>query len=722
MIARILTKIILLVFCMTVFAAERRPWNDPYPADDPNANTYYTSFTERPKHLDPARSYSSNEWVIINQIYEPPFQYHYLKRPYQLEPLTAVAMPEMTYYDAHEKVLASNASIEQIAYTVYRIKIKRGILYQPHPAFAQDESGAYRYHTLSVQELDEIDDINDFPQTGTRELTAEDYIYQIKRLADPEFTSPIFGMMAAYIVGLGDFEAVLKNFYQQTNEDWIDLRDRVLTGVTLIDKYTYEIKLKGVYPQFQYWLATPFFGPMPWEATRFFSQPGLIEKNITLDWYPIGTGPYMLKTNNPNQEIVLLKNPNFHGEQYPNEGESKDQKVGLLNNQGRSLPFIDKIQFVMEKESIPYWNKFLQGYYDTSGISSDSFDTALQSSANGGLTLTEDLVQKGIKLDTVVLPSTFYWGFNMEDPIVGGYSDQKKWLRQAISIAIDLEEYIEIFMNGRGIAAQGPIPPSIFGYQAGEKGINPYIYEWDASQKMPKRKSIEVAKNLLSKAGYPNGIDPKTGRPLVLNFDTVMSSGPDSQALLAWMRKQFQKLGIQLVIQATQYNRFQEKMSTGQAQIFNWGWNADYPDPENFLFLLYGPNKKVIRGGENAANYNNEAVNQLFKKMKSMPDGPERLDLIVDLLEIVRSDSPWIWGIHPKQYILKHQWIGPTKPNAISSNTIKYVELNPDMRNDLRTEWNQPILWPLAIGSGLLLLIVIPAWFQYRRKEHRGAL
>jgi oligopeptide transport system substrate-binding protein len=706
---------------MTAYAVDR-PWNDPYPSDDEDASTFYTSFTERPKHLDPARSYSSNEWVIINQIYEPPFQYHYLKRPYQLEPLVADSMPDITYLDKSGNELPKTVDPTKVAYTHYRIKIKPGILYQPHPAFAQDDSKGYRYHNLNEDELDDIESIENFSQSGTRELIADDFVYQIKRLADPKFTAPIFGMMANYIVGLADFETKLKKYYENSDENWIDLRNRNIEGVNAVDRYTYEITLKGTYPQFLYWLATPFFAPLPWEADRFFSQPGLVEKNITLDWFPVGTGPYMLRTNNPSQEIILVKNPNFHGEQYPSEGEPGDIDLGLLKNKGKSIPFIGKIQFVMEKESIPYWNKFLQGYYDSSGISSDSFDSALQSSASGGLTLTEDLSEKGIKLNSIVLPSTFYWGFNMEDEIVGGQSKQKKLLRQAISIAIDLEEYIEIFLNGRGIAAQGPIPPGIFGYQEGKSGINPYIYEWDDAKKMPRRKSIEAAQALLAEAGYPKGIDPKTGRPLVLNFDTVVSSGPDSQAMLAWMRKQYQKLGIQLVVRATQYNRFQEKMSTGQEQIFSWGWNADYPDPENFLFLLYGPNHKVKNGGENAANYDDPTVNALFEKMKSMPDSPERLAVIEKLLKKVQSDSPWIWGVHPKQFMLNHQWIGPTKPNSISTNTIKYVELDPKLRAKFRTQWNQPILWPAFIFIGLLLLIILPAALQYYRKEHRGVL
>ena len=156
-------------------------------------------------------------------------------------------------------------------------------------------------------------------------------------------------------------------------------------------------------------------------------------------------------------------------------------------------------------------------------------------------------------------------------------------------IAVDYEEYISIFANGRGVASQGPIPPGIFGNVAGEEGVNTFVYDWKLGE--PKRKNIEIAKELMIQAGYAGGIDPKTNKQLVLNFDTP-AAGPDAKAQLNWMRKQYQKIGIQLVIRATDYNRFQEKMRNGTSQIFQWGWNADYPDPENFFFLLYGPKFK----------------------------------------------------------------------------------------------------------------------------------
>ena len=389
----------------------------------------------------------------------------------------------------------------------------------------------------------------------------------------------------------------------------------------------------------------------------------------------------------------------------------------MLADAGKPLPFVDRVVFKLEKENIPYWNKFLQGYFDTSGISSDSFDQAIQFNSAGDATLTDTMREKGIRLETTIATSTSYMGFNMLDPVIGGDSVRARKLRQAVSIALDYEEYISIFLNGRGIAAQGPIPPGIFGYVDGAHGINSIVYDWVNNE--PQRKPLAIAQKLLDEAGYKNGIDPDTGNPLILNFDTPSGSGPDSKARLDWMRKQFAKLNIQLVIRNTDYNRFQDKMLKGSAQIYQWGWNADYPDPENFLFLLYGPNAKAAKNGENAANYDNPEFNRLFEKMKVMDNTPARQAIIDAMVEIARRDAPWVWGFNPKQFSLYHAWFGNANANQMVNNSLKYKRIDPQLRARLRDEWNPPVMWPLGLIAVLLLLGSLPAVVTYWRKEHR---
>ncbi len=704
-----LSKILFLLFLLFIIilsACDSNELNNPYVEKNESLTILYASFSERPKHLDPAVSYSSNEYTFIAQIYEPPFQYHYLKRPYQLIPLTATQLPTIHYLNAAGELLTNDANEKDIVFSEYIIDIQPGINYQPHPAFSKDKEGNFAYHRLNETSLKSINSLNDFTNTGSRELIAEDYVYQIKRLASPKIHSPIAEIMKQYIDGFSEFAERLKN------QPKIKVKDLSMTGVKSLNRYQYKIRIKGKYPQFKFWLAMPFFAPMPWEADVFYSQPELINRNITLDWYPIGTGAYLLTENNPNQRMVLSKNPNFHGEKYPVEGESTDAKNGLLNDAGKALPFIDKVVYTLEKETIPYWNKFLQGYYDASGIASDSFDQAVQFVSNGDTQLTRNMQQKGIQLQTSVATSIYYLGFNMLDTIVGGDIEKSRKLRQAISIAIDYEEYISIFNNGRGIAAQGLLPPGIYGFLGGKKGFNPYVYD-----KLMVRKPIDSAKKLMVQAGYNNGIDPKTGEALTLYFDTS-STSVDERPRMNWFRKQFAKLGIKLVIRATDYNRFQEKMRNGNAQIFIWGWNADYPDPENFFFLLYGKNGKVKHGGENAGNYNNPQFDRLFEQMRNKDNTNERFQIIQQMQEIVRHDAPWVFGIHPKNFILSHSWYHNLKPNLMANNSLKYTSIDQIVRAKKRKQWNQPVFFPLLLAILGLILLFIPAIHAYRKRLH----
>jgi len=279
---------------------------------------------------------------------------------------------------------------------------------------------------------------------------------------------------------------------------------------------------------------------------------------------------------------------------------------------------------------------------------------------------------------------------------------------------VDFEEFISIFANGRGIAAQSPLPPGIFGYRDGEAGINHTVYDWVDGA--PRRKSIEEARRLLAEAGYPDGVDAQTHQPLVINLDTT-ASGVGSKARLDWLRKQFDKLNVQLVVRSTDYNRFQDKVRKGDTQMFYFGWNADYPDPENFLFLLHSAQAKVTKGGENAANYSSPEYDKLFEQMKNMENSVQRQVIIDQMLEILRHDSPWLWGFHPKSYVLRHSWLHNVKPNVMANNKLKYWRVDAGQRDLLRREWNQPARWPLWLSVAALLLFGGWMWRMLRKRE-----
>jgi len=710
----------LLFSLLCALSLHASVWNSPYSTEQRAGNTLFSVFSSPPKHLDPVRSYNANEWSFLGQIYEPPLQYNYLKRPYTLEPLTLQRMPEVHFLDANKQEV--NATAKDIAYTRYLFSLRHDIRYAPHPAFVQDTNGSLHYKAIDKTILSTLTSVYELPKTASRLLRAEDYVYAIKRMAVRQYHSPVLDMMMHYIVGLKAYSQKVTEIAKEKRKAMraLDLRAYEIEGVKALDALTFEILIKGKYPQFLYWMSMNFFAPIPWEADLFYQQEGLRAKNISFDTYPVGTGAYFLATNNPNHKMVLQRNPYFHTEYYPHINADEAREMGidaaLLDDAGKKLPFIDKAVYTLEKESIPLWNKFLQGYYDASGISAESFDQAVQISPSGDMGLSDEMKRKDIRLLGSVEPSIFYMAFNMADPVVGGYSIKAKKLRQAISIAQNQEEYISIFMNERGVAAQGPIPPGIFGYKEGKEGTNFVVYDWVDGKRV--RKSIAVAKKLLAEAGYPEGVSQETGKRLKLYYDTT-ATGPDDRALMDWRRKQFEKLGIELVIRATDYNRFQDKVRKGKVQIFSWGWNADYPDPENFLFLLYGGNAVIETNGAgiNSANYQNPEFDTLFDEIKTMENSPLREAKIDRMVQIAREDAPWVWGVYPKSLALVHSWFGNVASNAMANNTLKYKRIDPKLRLQKQQQWNQPVRAPLYLLVLALCLLGAGLYRTYRKHQ-----
>ncbi|HLG42788.1 MAG TPA: ABC transporter substrate-binding protein, partial [Planctomycetota bacterium] len=644
-------------------------------------------------------------------------------------PLTAVEVPKPEYFDKAGNPLPAEAPAEVVARAVYTLRLRPGIKYQDHPCFAPldpefDFSG--------------IRSIEDFPNKATRDLKAHDYVWQIKRLANPINDCPILSVLENKIDGLDELAqrlaAELEHvraerkkaagaLYNQEKDErenpiFLDLDRFDFPGARVVDDLTFQIVLKVKYPQMKYWLAMPFFSPLPKEADRFYAQGALVARSITLNTSAVGTGAYRFDRFKPNREIVLTRNENYRGTPYPSEGMPEDREAGLLADAGKTMPFVDKAIYKLEKEAIPRWTKFLQGYYDTSLIASDVFSQAVSLSSVGALDLSDEMRTKGIELMKDPEPTLYYYAFNMHDDVVGGYTPERKKLRQAISIAVDVEEYIQIFRNGRDMSPNGPIPPGIFGNRTGREGLNPVVYEWDEATDQPRRKSIDDAKTLLAEAGYPLGRGPD-GKPLVLYFDNSLT-GSEAKAELDWFRKQFAKLGIDLQSRTTDYNRFQDKASEGNFQILQWGWIADYPDPENFTFLLYGPNSKKNAGGENAANYDNPEFNRLFKRMEAMDDTPERQAVIDKLVATYREDCPWIPLFFLVEYQLNNPWYRNSKAMAIGGGTLKYRRVDPALREKLRAEWNEPVWWPLALLGILVVGGAVPAVLHVRRLQRRG--
>lgn len=703
----------LLFTCCFLLACQKGAPNNPHLDWHAGSNTFFSSFSDPPKTLDPSQAYNENEIVFLAQVVDPPLQYSYWKRPYTVEPLALTTLPSLSFEDEDHQPLPNDAPINLIAYSVYTLHLRNDLTYQLHPAFALNQDGSFNASNLDAKKMASWHSPFDFPVLANRKVTADDYAYAIKRLASPSVNSPIYSLMARHIVGLSQLRKQLVKAYQPGV--FLDLRQFPLAGVKVVDSSTLQIELRGVYPQFLYWLTMTFFAPMPWEVDKFYQNPNVAAQNIGVNTYPVGSGAYNIQDNSPNRQIVLVKNPYYHHDTYPNVPPNFPNNLQALA--GKQLPFIEHAVFKQESEALPRWQKFLQGYYDSAGVGGDLFNQAIRISPSGQTLLTNDLQKKGMRLQMQVLPSVFYFGFNMRDPVVGGMSAKKRALRHAIGIVLNNEYYNQLFLNGQAISAQGPIPPGIFGGQKDCLGMDNFRYRCINGQ--PVRLRLTDAKALMAQAGYPNGQDPKTKRALRLRFDTSLGVSPDERSQLDWLRQQFAKLGIVLDINVTQQSRFEEQIRAGRVEMFIWGWNADYPDPENFLMLLYSNNRMVPFGGENSSNYINPMYDKLFEWMRNLPNGPLRAQLIAQMVTIVQKDAPMIWLFYPRAYQLLQPWVGPTISQGIANNTLKYLSLNPSLRVKLQHTWNRPDVWPLLLFIVLILALIFLAWLSYYRRQHR---
>jgi ABC-type transport system substrate-binding protein len=352
--------------------------------------------------LDPGNYRDVYSALVIYQICEPLYVYHYLKRPYEMIPLTAESMPDI--------------SPDGLVYT---IRIKQGVRFQDDPCF---EGGR------------------------GRELKASDFVYAIKRVANVRYASQNWSLLDDKIIGLNDFRQYTKQFKKELEVDY----SRQVEGFKALDDYTLQIRLTRPWPQI---LETAFTdactAPIAKEAVDYYGEDIVA--------HPVGTGPFKLVTWQRSSYIELVRNENWRGQFYPSEGESQDEQNGLLADAGKPVPFADRIIFRIIEEDQPNWLLFMRGQLDVMGIPKDNFEKAV---AVGQRDLTEPMKARKIQLSIYNDPSTFWIGFNLRDPVLGNNLP----LRKAISRAIDRKKMIDVLYNGRMQMAHSLIGPGLNSY------------------------------------------------------------------------------------------------------------------------------------------------------------------------------------------------------------------------------------------------------------------
>lgn len=551
------------------------------------------------KGLDPLRANDLYSSTVMAQMFEGLLQYHYLKRPYTLQPGLADGMP----------VVSDNG-------LTHTFKIKKGVKFHDNPAF---------------------------PDGKGREVTAEDFIYSFKRLADPRSASEGFWIFDGKIKGLNEWADNVKA--EKAGYD------TPVEGLQAPDKHTLVIKLIKPYYQLYYVLAMTYSSVVPKEAIEKYGAEFLNN--------PVGTGPFMLEKSTDwvrNSKITLKKNPTWRGETYPTEGEPGDKEKGLLADAGKALPFAEKLVFTELPEDQPRWQNFMKGNFEFIEIPNDNFESAV--SKNNRNEIAPENAAKGMRLDITPNVDVTYTAFNMKDPLLGKNKD----LRHAMTLAQDNANLITKFYNGRAVAAQGPIPPGLSSHDPNFK--NPYQFD------------SKKAKETLAKAGFPEG----KGLP-ELTFESLSDSKSRQQA--EFFVQNMAAIGIKARINSNTWPQFQDKIKSGKAQIFGIAWGADYPDAQNFYQLFYSKN---MSPGPNDSSFSNAEFDQLYEQSLKLPPGTERDALYTKMRDIVVEESPWMFHTHRLGYRLIHGWVHNFKWNDIQNDYFKYLRVDPKKRAELKVK------------------------------------
>ena len=510
---------------------------------------------------------------------------------------------------------------------------------EPRLAEAMPEVSADGFtYTFHIKKGVYFSDDPCFPGGKGRELTADDFVYAFTRVLDPKIESTGDWIFVNHVAGA---------------KEWVEKGDAKakIPGFVAVDRYTLQIKLRQPYPQLIWVLTMTYAFAIPHEAVEHYG--------VEFRSHPVGTGPYLLKDWRFNYRVEFVRNPKFSGQTYPTTGEPGDREAGLLDDAGKPLPLLDRIVDYEIQEFYTVWQMFLGGQLATTGISKDYFEKVI----NPQLELSDALKKRGIRLYKTPEMSLWYIAFNMKDPLVGASPDpvineQHKKLRQAFALAIDTETYCTVIRNNRDTPANTILPPGVAGHTE-----TPYPYRFNRSS----------AKQLLAEAGYPEGRDAK-GHQLRLTMISSGAGSTESRQQGEFFAEQLRAIGVELISQQLSFAEYLRREHDGETQLIYAGWIIDYPDGQNFMQLLYGPNKTP---GVNFCNYQNPDFDRLYERILTMQDSPERSALYEKMSNMAIEDCPWALMTYSLAYGLFQPWFQNYKPHSFPYPNAKFYKVLP---------------------------------------------
>jgi len=559
--------------------------------------------------FDPVQLSDLYSRTVTAGIFEAPLAFDYLDRPIRMKPLTAAALPE----------IADD-------YRSFTFRIQPGIYFADDPAFKGQK----------------------------RELVAQDYVYTIKRHYDPRWKSQnLYLLENAKLLGLSELRKRVDAARQPFPYD------EEVEGVRALDRYTFRVRLAEPSPRFHQQLMTDssVFGAMAREVVEFYGDR-IME-------HPVGTGPFKLGEWVRSSKIVLERNPGYREKYYDETAPADDPRSQAIAAalKGRRVPMLDRVEIAIIEATQPRWLSFQNQQSDLL----ERLPNEFAPSAIPNNKLAPNLVKRGITMDRAPLADvTLASLFNIDNPVVGGYTPEKVALRRAIGLAYSSEEEIRVARKGQAVPSQTAIAPSTFGY-------NPAL-KTAMSDHDPAR-----ARALLDMYGYldrdgDGWREQPDGTPLVLEYATQPDD--NSRLLSELWDKAMKSVGLRMVFKHAKWPENLKASRAGKLMMWGVGWSAASPDGDTFLALAYGPNK----GGANHSRFDLPAFNKLYIQQNKMPDGPERQKVMEEASKLMVAYVPYKLSGHRIATDLMQPWVVGYRRNPFIREFYKHVDIDLDVQ------------------------------------------
>ena len=564
------------------------------------AKTLRVVFPIAENGFDPQAVYDVYSFDVCRAIFDPLYTYDYFARPVRLVPNTAESLP--TVADGGR---------------TYTIRVKRGIYFGADPAF----------------------------KGKPRELTAEDYVYTIKRIIDPKVRSYWLYLLEKNLVGLDE---VLARARASGTLDY----DAPIEGLQAVDRYTLRIRFNRPDYAFKWWLATGQFAAVAREVVDAYKD----SSNRVME-NPVGTGPYVLKKWIRGQRIVLEANPAFREMRYPAPGAGSEAGDVAVAKEliGKRLPIAGTVDISIIEEPQPRLLGFNSGALDYFDVPPTLAENVLT-----GRALKPDLAKRGVVLHREISPSISFFYFNLEDPLVGGYTPEKLALRRAVSMGYDRDARIRQLLNGQAIPATQPVPPPLYGHDP--KYVAHYGYDPAA------------ARALLDRFGYTDRDgdgyrELPDGKPLTI----VIGSTPDAAARVSdelWKRS-MDAIGIKVTFLKNKWPELNKMSEAGQLMLWGFGWISPIPEGRDYYSFFYSRNI----GTSNDARMRLPAMDALFEESLTLPDGPARTTLFDRMNDLIYDYAPWILTDYPYSNVVAQPWLRGYKQNPFIPQQWWYYDV-----------------------------------------------